>query len=424
MSRSLPAILAAFSLAVLNAGGAWADIGKAVKCEAARLKLAAKYASCTLKAQAAAVGKQTAVDLSGCVQKFDDKCASVEAKYGADCPATPDCASMRDIAQCASDLLPGSGEPVTTAVMNDEHVYFDDAVNRRIVDVVATFPSLATSYSSVVMHLALSCPTGGCDVFARRGSVAVMQNPGPSEVAIEIARFVAPYGVGASWDVDVTDLRPLLDGSRTIRVFIDTWVGPGSVFGAGWLVDMSFEHTPGTPARRAIAAVPVYAPQQVVYGDPAHSITSQIGATGVAVPSGATSLDLRSFITGHGQGNAANCAEFCQRDHTFTIDGTPSSQTIWRSDCASTAAPGQMGTYAYSRAGWCTGAVVHDWTFDVPVPVDGTVDVSYDVEPYENTCRPDAAVCTGCTLGTGCEYDGGAHTEPFYDVSALLIAFE
>jgi hypothetical protein len=29
----------------------------------------------------------------------------------------------------------------------------------------------------------------------------------------------------------------------------------------------------------------------------------------------------------------------------------------------------------------------------------------------------------GCTLGTGCEYDGGAHTEPNYRVSAAIIAF-
>ena len=29
----------------------------------------------------------------------------------------------------------------------------------------------------------------------------------------------------------------------------------------------------------------------------------------------------------------------------------------------------------------------------------------------------------GCTLGTGCPYDGGSHTEPVYYVSSLLIAY-
>ncbi|MEO7327183.1 MAG: hypothetical protein ABI193_01305 [Minicystis sp.] len=42
---------------------------------------------------------------------------------------------------------------------------------------------------------------------------------------------------------------------------------------------------------------------------------------------------------------------------------------------------------------------------------------------YENTCRPDAAVCKGCTLGTGCPYDDGNHTEPNYQISTLLIAY-
>ena len=42
--------------------------------------------------------------------------------------------------------------------------------------------------------------------------------------------------MGASWDLDVTDLRPLLTGDVTMRAFIDTWVGPGSQYGAGWLL--------------------------------------------------------------------------------------------------------------------------------------------------------------------------------------------
>lgn len=390
----------------------------AVKCEAARLKLAAKYASCTLKAEAKALLKQIPLDLSSCEQKYDEKCAAVEAKYGAACPPTG-CALIRDAAQCASDALPSQ----TIVAMDGEHLYFAD-VDRRSVDVTVPFPALDTELSRVTMQFALRCPAGGCDSFARRGSVLVVENPGAGEVPIEISRFTTPFGIGASWEVDVTDLRPLLHGTRTLRVFIDTFVGPGSPYGDGWLVDVSFTPTPGTPARRAIAAVPVYARQQVVYGDPAFPIASQIAATGVSVPAGATALELRTFVTGHGQGNADNCAEFCAREHTFTVDGTPHAQTIWRSDCTTTAAPGQSGAYQYARAGWCPGAVTHDWTFAVPLPGDATVDVAYDVEAYENTCRPDAAVCTGCTLGTGCDYDGGNHTAPFYDLSALLIAFE
>jgi hypothetical protein len=76
----------------------------------------------------------------------------------------------------------------------------------------------------------------------------------------------------------------------------------------------------------------------------------------------------------------------------------------------------------YPRAGWCPGAPVLPWTEDLyGLPAELTI--GYDVEAYENTCRPDAATCTGCTLGTGCEYDGGAHTEPRFEQSALIVFY-
>ena len=326
-----------------------------------------------------------------------------------------------------ADSGPRPTEPVTVVAMDGEYVHFT-VENRRRVNVEVDFPEASALYGQVIMHFALRCPAdGGCDWWDRRGSLSIIENPGvpeDMEQRVEISRFVTPYRVGASWDVDVTDLRPLLSGTRTLQVFIDTWVGPGHANGAGWLVDVSFEHIPGTPERRAISVVPLYRQQQPVYGDPMRPITSQVMAQSLAVPAGASSLAIRTFITGHGQGNAENCAEFCVRDHTFTVEGTQTTREIWRDDCATTAAPGQAGTWMYPRAGWCPGAEVHHWAFDVALPTDGALDVSYDVETYENTCRPDAPTCMGCTLGTGCDYDGGAHTEPHYDLSALLIAYE
>ena len=52
------------------------------------------------------------------------------------------------------------------------------------------------------------------------------------------------------------------------------------------------------------------------------------------------------------------------------------------------------------------------------------VEVLYDVSEYENTCRPDAPDCMGCSLGTGCEYDGGSHTPPVVKMSAVLVVYQ
>jgi Peptide-N-glycosidase F, C terminal/Peptide-N-glycosidase F, N terminal len=247
----------------------------------------------------------------------------------------------------------------------------------------------------------------------------------PNESVTELARFITPYRVGMRWSLDVTGLRPLLSGPVTLRVFIDTWVGPGNAQGAGWLVDAAFDFRAGVPAKEPLAVVRLWDEVAVGYGDPAKPISGSAPTRMVSLPVGTTSVELRSFITGHGQGNAENCAEFCQKTHGFKVGEKTFERLVWRADCATTAAPGQAGTFQYPRAGWCPGAGVLPWTEDVTaaVPSSGETAVSYAITAYENTCRPDAPMCGGCTLGSGCAYNDGSHTAPFFDLSALLIAY-
>lgn len=322
---------------------------------------------------------------------------------------------------------PVIGEDTRVYPFESAHVFFsgwDEGQNARELRSTVTLPPLEESYASVRLNFALSCPDGRCDPWDRLGSIGIVIGEGDDEQYVELSRFITPYGVGATWSVDVTDLRPLLAGDVTFRVFIDTWVGPGGPYGNGWSVDAGLEFEGGIPERRAIAAVPVIGMRGLVYGDPARPITDQLAPFDVAVPEGASSLALRTFITGHGQGNAENCAEFCPRDHTFTLDGVDTTAEVWRDDCETTAPSDQQGTWQYPRAGWCPGTESHAWTMDVAVPDDGLLTVGYDVETYENTCRPDAPECAGCTLGNGCEWNDSNHTEPRYEVSAVLIAFE
>lgn len=329
------------------------------------------------------------------------------------------------VAACGGSSTPGEpdaaiGEDVTVTAFSGEHVYFG-AENRRTVDAEVSFPDAGQHFSSVTLRLGLRCPTGGCDWWDRLGHLSIVRpgEGGDDAVELEIARFITPYRVPGPFEVDVTDLQRVLEGDLTIRVFIDTWVGPGHANGAGWLVDASFDFVGGTPSpgEDPYAVVPLWAPQSVVYGDPARP--AELAQT-VEIPEGTTGARIVSYITGHGQGNAGNCAEFCSRFHTFTVGDQIVDAAIWRDDCATTAVPGQQGTWMYPRAGWCPGAIVHPWSEDVAV-APGLLEVSWAVEAYENTCRPDAPTCAGCTLGTGCDYDGGNHTEPRYELSALLV---
>ena len=131
-----------------------------------------------------------------------------------------------------------------------------------------------------------------------------------------------------------------------------------------------------------------------------------------------------SYVTGHGQGNAENCAEFCPKNHWFAVDGHKLMKQIWRDDCRTTAAPNQAGTWQYPRAGWCPGAIVYPWNEEFLLGTTKEITIDYGVEEYVNTCRPDSENCSGCVFGSGCDYNGGDHTEPSYLVSALLILFQ
>ena len=317
------------------------------------------------------------------------------------------------------------GTTQTIVAHDAAHIYWtgwDEGQNARAVDVDVTFPPEDELYGGITMHFALSCPSGRCDPWDRYGSYGIVANPGAEdERYIELSRFITPFGVGASWSVDVTDLRPLLTDQVTLRAFVDTWVGPGSPYGDGWEIDARFDFVGAEPAIEVLDVIPVWNLERVVYGDPARPVADQLPPATVELPEGTTRALLRTFITGHGQGNADNCAEFCPADHTFTVSGTPHTRTVWRDDCETTGAPGQQGTWEFPRAGWCPGAVTHDWTIELDVGA-GPIELAYAVDDYVNTCRPDAPVCEGCAFGQGCDWNDSNHTEPNYQLSATVIA--
>ena len=306
-----------------------------------------------------------------------------------------------------------------------EHIFFTGEENRRQVDVEIDFPDETLGYETILLNFNLDCPNFDCDDWDRKGFVGVVNNPGTEEESVtEVLRFITPYGVGGTWQVDVSDLRPLLTGTQTLRLFIDTWVGPGHANGNGWLVNAQFDFRGGIPSPRPLAVIDLWPETVLDVGDPANTIDSQISVADVELPEGTTGLKLRALITGHGQGNLYNCAEFCPMNHAFLVNGQTVSREIWRDDCVNNPVQPQGGNWQPPRAGWCPGADVIPWVEDVSAALNGTqVSVQYGLQDYENSCRPDAPVCEGCALGTSCEYDQGNHTPPQYRFSAKLVAF-
>ena len=98
-----------------------------------------------------------------------------------------------------------------------------------------------------------------------------------------------------------------------------------------------------------------------------------------SVPSNATKVEFVTYITGHGWGSNGcyNCAEFCNSNHIFTVNGgefqfnrdhpTASSNNYCMSLDAITQGtiPNQYGTWGYGRAGWCPGMDVKPFITDL-----------------------------------------------------------
>jgi hypothetical protein len=316
---------------------------------------------------------------------------------------------------------------VTVQALNGAHVYFAGEMdNHRRATADVTFPN--GSWQNVTMRLRLRCPSNSCDHWDRWAYLTLVEGTAPNERLTEIMRFVTPYRLTADWTADVTALQPVLSGNRKVRVFIDTWVGPGHPQGNGWLVDVSFTFKPAAAGGDPLpfAVIPLWDVSQFEVGDPAKPVAAARPDRMVDIPAGARKVELHSFITGHGQGNLQNCAEFCQKTHSFTVGSMKFDRRIWRADCATTAVPNQPGTYRYPRAGWCPGALVTPWVEDVTAaaPAGAPISVKYAPEPYENTCRPTAPQCSGCAFNSGCAYNDGNHTSPNYAQSALLVVYK
>jgi hypothetical protein len=111
LSRQRRSFVALCLVACSSVDAAAAGLTPAVSCQVKRLKLAARYAACLLIADSKAVATAAESDRLRCDGKLQQKWASIEAKYGSECPETNPVPVMQDIlSTCTADALvaPGS----------------------------------------------------------------------------------------------------------------------------------------------------------------------------------------------------------------------------------------------------------------------------------------------------------------------------
>ncbi|NOQ28325.1 MAG: T9SS type A sorting domain-containing protein [Bacteroidales bacterium] len=259
-----------------------------------------------------------------------------------------------------------------------------------------------SEYSQILLNIDLECPAGGCDPWDQAAQMYIKKD----NVEYEIARYITPYGVACGdWTFDLTDFRSILTGSVEFISYIQVW-GP-----SGWLVNAELELVPGTPEYQNSKIQKLWEEDRWVYGDVAVNAHNP-EAISLTIGTEAEAAKIRLTTTGHGQANTDNAAEFMEATHNIYLDGTQTfEQHLWKEDCATNTCTGQLGTFQYSRAGWCPGQDVQPMIFDMEGKFTAGQTIEFDYQLQEYTNLENTA------------YDNGGHTEPFNRMFAYLVTY-
>ncbi len=283
-----------------------------------------------------------------------------------------------------------TAEPATVTVFDGTNLYFSqDSAGKFDTPAVTAEDNGRESMTTVTLppyqgpvritaHLALHpIPVDEqtvADKWDRAGDIRLVQADGPD---IEVVKFVTSYGGETAYDVDVSQLAPLLQGKCTFRAFIDTWVNPA------WTLDFSLTFEPDTEATDISW---VWA--RGIYFEPSYD-TRHVDDTGmtvtVNVPDGFDRVLLYYLVSGHCT-DGRDADEFVQKDNVISVDDVVVYRfRPWRDDCRQFR---DINPYCrrwsdgywssdYSRSGWCPG--------DVVLPIE--LDLTDHLTPGKHTVR-------------------------------------
>lgn len=326
--------------------------------------------------------------------------------------STPvDLSGQNEVAITGSVHLEGDGSPENDAItetisqtnnfMLFDHEQHNYGSSGQVHTKFLYMPDDLTGYSQILLHADLECPAGGCDPWDQPALLNILKDG----YANEIVRYITPFGVACGgWVWDITDFKPLMSGKTTFESIIQAWGA------SGWLLNMELEFIPGTPDYPYVSVDRLWNETNWVYGDP--NISYDLPEKTITINPETDAAKIRMTISGHGQGNTLNAAEFAEFTHKIWVNGSEAFPLhLWKTDCGQNACSPQNGTYLYSRAGWCPGQDIQPWEFDLDGMFTPGSDLNLDLvlAEYLNL------------LNTG--YNGSSHTEPYFKIQAYLIQY-
>lgn len=273
-------------------------------------------------------------------------------------------------------------------------------------------PSYVGAFDTIMATLTVTCPTGGCGAYDRVASIDVRGHDGQW---FEIIRYITPYSVACSHKIDLADYMSLLQGKVTFRINCTT-------FDNGYVYALKLDFKSGAPPHKYSSVMQIW---KDIYAFGDYANLQPVPLYNLTYPGNIITSKLKLVSTGHGWGttNTSNAAEFYEATHHIWVNGTSTfTQHNWTTcNPNPDACSPQNGTWTYSRAGWCPGAIARSFDFDMtPYISTSTIGLQYVFyQSYIDLCHPNNP---SCITGTTCSNCADGYN-PTLDVTANLIAW-
>ena len=143
--------------------------------------------------------------------------------------------------------------------------------------------------------------------------------------------YIPKWESNVTWQQDITDLYPLLEGEAYVGIYIDTWTSEGYLVSADIDVKESRLTCDALPKRHVEPLMNTVYYMGQSYPD---IFARRDVSTDFTVPKGAKNIRLKYIVTGHGGHSGGD--EFVQKRNIISVDGKEVLNFVpWRDDCAS-----------------------------------------------------------------------------------------
>lgn len=184
----------------------------------------------------------------------------------------------------------------------------------------------------------------------------------------ELNRWITTYHREGAWDNDAHHALPWFQRGGKVELSYYS-IDP-------WGVDIDLRFTSSGASELPTETYPLF-----TGGTFDSSYNDKYDPIEIDVPANASKVQLAVIISGHGMSAQSNCAEFCNTEHRFFVNGEENlvefdylngpDTTEWcQNDVENGTVPNQYGTWFYARSNWCPGKEV------APIYIDITSQVT------------------------------------------------